>query len=194
MRRAMRYAAIWCGATAVAVSVSWFGVRGVLRNEFADEVNVEPFLAQTLAADKDDSSPAPVRTTKKPTPTKSPRTDSAPPPTETRAPTPAATPSVKRSTTPPKPVRTSAPSPTPTAPSPTPAAGEDLRVVKVKGGEVAFTLGPEGCRLVSATPVSGYTAKVARAEGWIRVDLAKGEHGTGVFCISHEQRTDTWEY
>lgn len=67
-------------------------------------------------------------------------------------------------------------------------------MVTVKGGEVAFRMGPEGCRLVSATPVSGYTAKVARADSWIRVDLVKGEHGTGVFCIGHEQRTDTWEY
>jgi hypothetical protein len=67
-------------------------------------------------------------------------------------------------------------------------------VVKVKGGEVAFTIGREGCRLISATPVSGYTAKIARADGWIRVDLVKGEHGTGVFCIGHERRTDTWEY
>ncbi|MFC4006332.1 hypothetical protein ACFOY2_03805 [Nonomuraea purpurea] len=52
----------------------------------------------------------------------------------------------------------------------------------------------DGCRLVSATPVSGYTAKIARADGWIRVDLAKDGHGTGVFCIGHERRTDTWEY
>ncbi|MEV0619050.1 hypothetical protein AB0I81_37435 [Nonomuraea sp. NPDC050404] len=64
----------------------------------------------------------------------------------------------------------------------------------MKGGEVVFSLGSDGCRLISATPVSGYTAKVARADGWIRVDLARGGHGTGVFCIGHERRTDTWEY
>ncbi|MEU8357252.1 hypothetical protein AB0C27_14670 [Nonomuraea sp. NPDC048882] len=189
MRRAMRYAAIWCGATAVAVSVSWFGVRGVLRNEFVDDVNVEPFLAQTLAADERDSPATPTarRTTKKPAPVKTPATTPAPAPAQTRTP-PSDTPSpAKRRTT------TQKPASTPT-PSPTPTVAKNLEVVKVKGGEVAFTLGPEGCRLVSATPVSGYTAKVSRAEGWIRVDLAKGEHGTGVFCISHEQRTDTWEY
>ncbi|MDX3105654.1 hypothetical protein ACIBO5_13320 [Nonomuraea angiospora] len=159
MRRALRYAAIWCGATAVAVSVSWFGVRGVLRDEFVDDVDVEPFAAQTIAADE-----APLTLTS-PSPTPSP----------SRAPG--------------KPVK----SPT-KSPVKSPAPRKPLKVVKVKGGEVAFTLGPEGCRLVSATPVSGYTAKVARATGWIRVDLVKGEHGTGVFCISHEQRTDTWEY
>ncbi|WP_346102682.1 hypothetical protein [Nonomuraea maheshkhaliensis] len=162
-------------------------MRGVLRNEFVDDVNVEPFLAQTLAADEGDSPATPTarRTTKKPAPAKTP----APAPTESRTPpSPSGTPSpAKRMTTTPKPASTPAPSLTPTA-------AENLEVVKVKGGEVAFTLGPEGCRLISATPVSGYTAKVSRAEGWIRVDLAKGEHGTGVFCISHEQRTDTWEY
>ncbi|MEV6040840.1 hypothetical protein AB0L65_57715 [Nonomuraea sp. NPDC052116] len=161
MRRALRYAAIWCGATAVAVSVSWFGVRGVLRDEFVDDVDVEPFVAQTIAADE-----APLTLT---------------------SPSPTASPSPSRA--PRKPVKSPVESP-----AKSPAPRKPLKVVKVKGGEVAFTLGPEGCRLVSATPVSGYTAKVARATGWIRVDLVKGEHGTGVFCISHEQRTDTWEY
>ncbi|MEU6789448.1 hypothetical protein ABZ912_60600 [Nonomuraea angiospora] len=165
MRRALRYAAIWCGATAVAVSVSWFGVRGVLRDEFVDDVDVEPFVAQTIAADE------------------APLTLTSPTPSPSRAPR--------------KPVQSPVQSPveSPTkSPTKSPAPRKPLKVVKVKGGEVAFTLGPEGCRLVSATPVSGYTAKVARATGWIRVDLVKGEHGTGVFCISHEQRTDTWEY
>jgi hypothetical protein len=173
MRRALRYAAIWCGATAVAVSVSWFGVRGVLRDEFVDDVDVEPFAAQTIAADE------------------APLTLTSPIP----SPTPTATPGPSR--TPRKPVKSPVQSPvkSPTkSPVKSPAPRKPLKVVKVKGGEVAFTLGPEGCRLVSATPVSGYTAKVARATGWIRVDLVKGEHGTGVFCISHEQRTDTWEY
>ncbi|MFG6196746.1 hypothetical protein [Nonomuraea sp. JJY05] len=163
MRRALRYAAIWCGATAVAVSVSWFGVRGVLRDEFVDDVGVEPFVAQTIAADE-----APLTVT-------------------SPSPRPSPTPSLSRA--PRKPEKSPEESPVRS-----PAPRTPLKVVKVKGGEVAFTLGPEGCRLVSATPVSGYTAKVARATGWIRVDLVKGEHGTGVFCISHEQRTDTWEY
>ncbi|MET9248493.1 hypothetical protein [Nonomuraea sp. NPDC003709] len=167
MRRALRYAAIWCGATAVAVSVSWFGVRGVLRDEFVDDVDVEPFVAQTIAAEE-----APLTlTSPSPTPTATPRPSPAPR----------------------KPVKSPVESPV-KSPAKSPAPRKPLKVVKVRGGEVAFTLGPEGCRLVSATPVSGYTAKVAHATGWIRVDLVKGEHGTGVFCISHEQRTDTWEY
>jgi hypothetical protein len=171
MRRALRYAAIWCGATVVAVSVSWFGVRGVLRSEFVDDVDVQPFVAADVAVTRTTTpvpkatAPAPRRTTKSPA---TPKPAASPKPTEGPA-------AAKRTQ------------------SPTPASG-GLKVVTVKGGEVAFRIGADGCRLLSATPVSGYTAKVARADGWIRVDLVKGEHGTGVFCIGHEQRTDTWEY
>ncbi|MFI7699285.1 hypothetical protein [Nonomuraea sp. NPDC049480] len=167
MRRAFRYVAIWCGATVIAVSVSWFGVRGVLRSEFVDDVDVQPFAARTVAAPQA-RKPAPA--------TPSPVTSTPATPTPA-TPTPRRT--TKQAVTP---KRTESP------------AGGALKVVTVKGGEVAFRIGAGGCRLVSATPVSGYTAKVARADGWIRVDLVKGEHGTGVFCIGHEQRTDTWEY
>ncbi|MGW3343767.1 hypothetical protein ACWDA3_10690 [Nonomuraea rubra] len=170
MRRALKYAAIWCGATVVAVSVSWFGVRDVLRDEFVDDVDVEPFLAQTIAADE-------RAVTRRPA-TPAPATPAPVTPAPV-TPAPRRTPEEQRRT------------PVPATKKP---GSPSLKVVKVKGGEVAFALGPDGCRLVSATPVSGYTAKVVRADGWIRVDLARGEHGTGVFCIGHEQRTDTWEY
>ncbi|MBT2233991.1 hypothetical protein [Nonomuraea sp. NEAU-A123] len=155
----------------VAISVSWFGVRGVLRTEFVDDVQVEPFVAQAVS----DGDRTPTKT---PTPT----------PTPTLTPSPTVTPTPTRTRTRTKPAVRKTPAPAPTR---TP---KNLRVVSVKGGEVAFTLGPEGCRLVSATPRGGYTAKVARNTGWIRVDLVKGEHGSGVWCISGEQRTDTWEY
>ena len=170
----------------VAISVSWFGVRGVLRTEFVDDVQVEPFLAQAVS-DGDRT----LTKTPTPTPTRTKR-----PARETRASAPTGTPKTPESA----PMRTpktpeSAPTRPPKTPEPTPTRTPgNLRVVSVKGGEVAFTLGPDGCRLVSATPRGGYTAKVARNTGWIRVDLVKGEHGSGVWCISGEQRTDTWEY
>jgi hypothetical protein len=175
MRRAFRYVVIWCGATVVAISVSWFGVRGVLRTEFVDDVQVEPFVAQAVS----DGDRTPTQT---PTPTKTPSPTASSTRTATSTPTPTPTPTRT------KPAVRKTPTPAPTR---TP---KNLRVVSVKGGEVAFTLGSEGCRLVSATPRGGYTAKVARNTGWIRVDLVKGEHGSGVWCISGEQRTDTWEY
>ncbi|WP_157246478.1 hypothetical protein [Nonomuraea typhae] len=97
------------------------------------------------------------------------------------------------------PSATRTPSATP-APTPrrtqkkTPRPRGDLKVITVKGGEVAFTIGANGCKLISATPNGGYTAKVSRADSWIRVDLVQGERGSAVFCIGHERRTDTWEY
>ncbi|GAA4943744.1 hypothetical protein GCM10023334_055720 [Nonomuraea thailandensis] len=177
------------------MSVSWFGVRDVLRNEFVDDVDVEPFLAQTIAADERAATRAPATPPSaapaSPTPASSAPASPVPSPV---TPTPRGTPQERRTkapaTKPPTVPPTVPPTGQPTAPAPAPS----LKVVKVKGGEVAFTLGQDGCRLISATPVSGYTAKIARADGWIRVDLVKGEHGTGVFCIGHERRTDTWEY
>lgn len=143
----------------MAISVSWFGVRGVLRDEFVDDVRVQPMAANTLADGNDR-----LRTGDGPTPSAS----STPEPTPT--PTPRRT--VKK----------------------TPKPRGDVKVVTVKGGEVAFTIGAAGCGLVSATPNSGYTAKVSKNDGWIRVDLVQAEHGSAVFCIGAERRTDTWEY
>ncbi|NUR90218.1 MAG: hypothetical protein HOY71_39595 [Nonomuraea sp.] len=145
MRRTLRYAAIWCGATAVAVCVSWFGVRGVLRSEFVDDVPVPVFQAQLAPVDRKTAVPEPT---------------------------------ARRTATP--------------TPRPTPSGA--LKLVQVAGGAVVFRLGGGACRLVSASPNSGYTATVARNTDWIRVDLARGGHGSGVFCIAKEQRTDTWEY
>ncbi|MFI6291699.1 hypothetical protein ACIBEJ_08945 [Nonomuraea sp. NPDC050790] len=95
----------------------------------------------------------------------------------------------------PEPIPTPTPTPTPRRTvKKTPKPRGDVKVVTVKGGEVAFTIGAAGCRLVSATPNSGYTAKVSKNDGWIRVDLVQAEHGSAVFCIAAERRTDTWEY
>ncbi|MEU4832656.1 hypothetical protein [Streptosporangium sp. NPDC023615] len=66
--------------------------------------------------------------------------------------------------------------------------------MNVKGGSVSFAIEDGVCRLVTAAPRAGYEAKVASATGWIRVDLVRGEHGSAVFCIGAEGRTDLWEY
>ncbi|MEV0582191.1 hypothetical protein [Nonomuraea sp. NPDC050310] len=151
----MRYVAIWLGATVVAISVSWFAVRGVLRSEFVADVVVRPMAAHTETARNTAALPSPAAVT------------------------------------------TPAPRPVTQPPTPTPRrtkSGKDLKVLTVKGGEVVFRLDRNGCALVSATPKSGYTTRVSRNDGWIRVDLAQGAHGSAAFCIGSERRTDTWEY
>ncbi|MFD9946431.1 hypothetical protein ACFWYW_30985 [Nonomuraea sp. NPDC059023] len=125
----------------------------MLRDEFVDDVRVQPMAANTLADGNDALRP-----------------EDSPTPSASSTPTPRRT--VKK----------------------TPKPRGDVRVVTVKGGEVAFTIGAAGCGLVSATPNSGYTAKVSKNDGWIRVDLVQAEHGSAVFCIGAERRTDTWEY
>ncbi|WP_218671558.1 hypothetical protein, partial [Microbispora sp. GKU 823] len=42
MRRAAGYLIAWCGATALAVGVSWLGVRDVLRSAILDEAAPRP--------------------------------------------------------------------------------------------------------------------------------------------------------
>ncbi|MGC5011657.1 hypothetical protein ACLQ2R_12910 [Streptosporangium sp. DT93] len=66
--------------------------------------------------------------------------------------------------------------------------------MNVKGGSVSFAIEDGVCRLITAAPRVGYEAKVASATGWTRVDLVRGAHGSAVFCIGAEGRTDLWEY
>lgn len=55
MRRVLGYAMIWCGATALAISLAWFGVRDVLRAEVTDE----PYPGVAVAAARTGRPPAP---------------------------------------------------------------------------------------------------------------------------------------
>ncbi|GAA4060453.1 hypothetical protein GCM10022248_30290 [Nonomuraea soli] len=179
----MKYVALWALATAVAISIAWFGVRGVLRGELSDVV-IEPVAARTVSGPEAVPLPASARpTSAKPVPSRS-------TPAE-----PTAEPSAESSRTPVRPRPTASRKPSATrAPSPSPQVAGNVRVVTAKGGEVTFTVGDEGCRLVSATPKSGYTAKVTETADWIRVDLVQGDHGSAIFCVGRERRTDLWEY
>ncbi|MDP9868232.1 hypothetical protein J2S55_007498 [Streptosporangium brasiliense] len=56
-------------------------------------------------------------------------------------------------------------------------------------GRPAVTLSPG-----ADVPSTGCTATVAKNASWIRVDLAKAEHGRAVFCLGGKRRTDTWAY
>ncbi|MFF4418908.1 hypothetical protein ACFYY8_40795 [Streptosporangium sp. NPDC001559] len=105
-------------------------------------------------------------------------------------------------TKPPAKAPTKAPTATPepekasATPSPTPhlAAEGGTKTVSSKNGSVAFSIEGGVCRVVSANPNPGYEAKVTQAEGWIRVDLVQGDHGSAIYCVGGESRTDVWEY
>ncbi|GHE47548.1 hypothetical protein GCM10017673_56680 [Streptosporangium violaceochromogenes] len=42
MRQTLGFIAMWCGATVLAASVTWFGVRDVLRSQVFDDARIEP--------------------------------------------------------------------------------------------------------------------------------------------------------
>ncbi|WP_189244034.1 hypothetical protein [Planobispora rosea] len=247
MRQTLGFIAVWFGATVMAISIAWFGVRDVLHSGVfadarigplgtADDRNgaapppswpssgpAEPVGAPTPSPSvTGTASPGPAATgqepgTGDPAPSRGPadsppsthpvasaeptqRTTSAPRPRQTASmPSPVQTTSAPRpmqSTTAPRPMQTTAvpkAAQTTSAPKPTQTA-QDVQVVKTKGGTVSFTIRNGACQLVSAVPNAGYQTKVAQNDGWIRVDLVQGEHGSAAFCIGHENRTDIWEY
>ncbi len=227
MRQTLGFIAVWCGTTVLAVSVTWFGVRGVLRSQVFDDARIESLnaaLVQMGAAPLPSDTPAP--------PTALPGTPSALPSPGRRTPTPhdsaapvratlppratgspadevrvparsknSTVPEPRRSTAAAQPDRTpsGAPASAQASAAPTPsaqaaAANGDPLVVAAKNGSVSFAIDAGVCRLVAATPNAGYEAKVSQADGWIRVDLVQEQHGSAVFCIGRENRTDVWEY
>lgn len=67
---------------------------------------------------------------------------------------------------------------------------------EVTGGRVVLSLGPASAHLISATPKPGYEVKDWSADGWLRVDLTTGEHGSAVFATwnGHPPTVETYEY
>jgi len=211
MRRVLGYLTIWCGATVLAISLAWFGVRDVLRAEVADT----PYPGVAVAEARTGRPPTPTVAAAPPTVTASPATPvsrpkrdkpadrpaTRPPATASATTAPAATASARPtpSRTPTrtparKPTRSPKPTTAPERPDPEPAS--DVKVVNVKGGQVSFAIDGGECRLLSATPAAGYEARVSGNVGWIRVDLMKGEHGSSVFCTwhGHAPMTDVYEF
>ena len=56
----------------------------------------------------------------------------------------------------------------------------------LRGGRVAFDLGPASATLVSATPNAGWEMQVWRAAQWIRVTFTRGDEASSVFCTWHD--------
>ncbi|MFI7036917.1 hypothetical protein ACIBI0_09530 [Microbispora rosea] len=208
MRRTAGYLIAWCGATALAVGVSWLGVRDVLRSAILDEAPLAPVVAVAapLSASPDASAPAPRSTpdggasggtSEEPS---GPRpsggaTPGRPPPSR-----PAATPVRTARTSPaPRPARATRPArsteSSPAARQPKAAGGERLHTFTLKGGRATIAVTSADCRVVTATPNDGYEVKVWEADQWLRVAFLKDTRESSAFCTWNAlpPRLDTYE-
>lgn len=169
VHRGLLHIIAWALATAVAVTLSWFGVHAVLRTAY------DPPRALPISELGDATSAPPVApSTHRPKPTATSPTHSAevsPSHRKTAPPT--------RTVVPPK-------RPPGTAHTTVPASGDtgDVHSYTVDGGRVALDLGPSSASLVSATPNPGWKMQVWTLDGWLRVTFTEtsGSGSSSVFC------------
>ncbi|MEV4674609.1 MULTISPECIES: hypothetical protein [Actinomadura] len=173
MRRAMSYVAPWAGVTALAVALSWLGVRDVVRGAVSERSAPPPIAGPVIHS----SPAAPPGPPAIGSPTARPK----PPDGADRAPTP---------TKPAKPPPPGKPSKTP------PKTPDNVRSYATRGGRAAMSIEKDRVRLVSATPNPGYETRVTQAEGWLRVDFLTDEHTSSVIAswYEHEPMVKVYEY
>ncbi|MBB2743073.1 UNVERIFIED_ORG: hypothetical protein FHR35_002895 [Microbispora rosea subsp. rosea] len=202
MRRAAGYLIAWCGATALAVGVSWLGVRDVLRSAILDEAPLAPVVAVAAPLSASPGVPAP---TPRGTPDGGASGGTSEEPSEEppghRSPSPpTATPVRTARTSPaPRPARATRPArsaePSPTARQRKAADGESLHTFTLKGGRATIAVTSADCRVVTATPNDGYEVKVWEADQWLRVAFLRDTHESSAFCTWNAlpPRLDTYE-
>lgn len=176
----LRLLIAWSVATLTGLTVSWLGVQQAVSGATYDDA-----LGAVPAVSGRPPTAGPVTTpTAAPDGSASPsrrggegRSPAAPSPT---APNTSAGPSAGGSTG--------------SAPAPSPSGR--VRTYAVKSGRVVLSIYPAGARLVSASPEQGFQVKTARNEGWLRVDLTDGVHGSAVFATwnGHPTMVQVYEY
>lgn len=172
MRRAMSYVAPWAGVTALAVTLSWLGVRGVVRSAVSDR-SAPPPIAGPVIHSSPSTPPGP--------PADSPTARTRPPTGQDEGP---------------------APSKAPKAPPGEPRGGssakptDHVRSYATRGGSAAVSIEKDRVRLVSATPNPGYETRVTQTEGWLRVDFLSDEHTSSVIAswYEHAPTVKVYEY
>ncbi|GII56436.1 hypothetical protein Pth03_48250 [Planotetraspora thailandica] len=182
MKRAAGYTLAWCGATALAVGISWLGVRDVLRSTAMDETPRAPLVADAPSGSGE------VGGTSRPLP---PADASADASAGGDRESPAPVPSVRHA-------RAPSPHPTPrvAAKAPTkPAPDESLHTFSLKGGRATIAVTAGDCRVVTATPNDGYELKVWETSSWLRVAFLQAPHESSAFCTWNAlpPRLDTYE-
>ncbi|MFF4127457.1 hypothetical protein ACFYYP_28345 [Microbispora rosea] len=212
MRRTAGYLIAWCGATALAVGVSWLGVRDVLRSAILDEAPLAPVVAVAapLSASPDASAPAPRSTpdggasggtSAGPSGEPSgPRPSGGATPGRPSPSRPTATPVRTTRTSPaPRPARATRPArsteSSPAARQPKATGGERLHTFTLKGGRATIAVTSADCRVVTATPNDGYEVKVWEADQWLRVAFLQDTRESSAFCTWNAlpPRLDTYE-
>ncbi|TDC57373.1 hypothetical protein E1281_05240 [Actinomadura sp. KC345] len=155
----MSYVAPWAGVTALAVALSWLGVRGVVRGTVAERSAPPPISGPVIH-----SSP--------PTDIGSPTSRPGPPADEDEAPGPSRSPKAPPGD-PEREGRTSAAS---SGAKP----DDNVRSYATRGGRAVLSIEKDRVRLVSATPEPGYETRVTQAGGWLRVDFLGDERTSSV--------------
>lgn len=190
VRRGLIHAAAWALATAAAVTLSWFGVRSVLRSTAYDPPRALPITGVPGGQ----TSPPVASSTHRPRPTLSPTaiSPSALVRHATTSAAPSKSPTAHATSEPPK--------PPPGTPLTTPSASDETGNVHsytVNGGRVVLDLQPDSASLVSATPNPGWQMQVWTQTGWLRVTFtpASGAAASSVFCTwnGHPPTVQTYE-
>jgi hypothetical protein len=166
MKRAITYVGVWLTATTAAVTVSWLGVRDVIRGAVFDQSDAVPVVHPVTVPPAESPPPPPTSSTPEPAPPPVPGTvDSATPRPQ-----------------PPKPAPKPSPPPTEEA--------SDVRTYEVKGGTVVLSVRPDSAELISATPRSGYTVQTwDHQDGWLRVEFTARQRASSVIATWHDHPT-----
>ncbi|MYS80711.1 hypothetical protein [Embleya scabrispora] len=188
MRRTITSISVWLAVTAMAVALSWWGVRSVLR----DTVFEPPRPPTPIAGEE----PPPTMTSPPPTPDASsageapdlisainrtlpPTSASATPSASSAAPSPksASVPAV-----PPAQLREEPPAPA-------------VQSFEVRGGRASFRYQATSATLIAATPNPGWAVKVWPGDKWIRVDFVNNRRTSSVFVVwnGHQPIASTYE-
>lgn len=168
MRRSLTYLVTWAAVTALAVSLSWVGVRQVLRGTVFDRPGAATAVGPVIHGSPSPPPTVTVSTTPRPTTS-----------------SPAAEPTTRRATT-----------PRPRTQRPAPSATADIRSFSSRGGRAAFEFLKDSARLVSATPNAGYSTQVSRSSGWLRVDFVNGDRTSSIIAswFEHPPMVQVYEY
>jgi hypothetical protein len=173
MRGAMSYVAPWVIVTALAVGLSWLGVRDVVRGAISDSSAPEPSSGPVIHA-----SPTVPGSVGTPAARDGTGGDSWASGTLSPSPTPSERPSGDQD------------------------HGDrerhgEVRSFSTRGGRAVLALSERrGVRLVSATPNPGFETRVSSNEGWLRVDFRNDDRTSSVIAswYDHDTVVKVYEY